>query len=189
MFSRILTKRVSNSSSTSTGLGLACLSNSSTNSTSVSSVRPMSTDVSSIVDAVGIGRLNHVAIAVPDLESSMSLYRDVLGAQVSEPEEQPEHGVYTVFVDLNEGGTRIELIHPLGEKSPIKNFLEKNPAGGIHHICVEVNDVKEAIVNLKGRGMRVLMEDPKIGAHGNPVTFIHPKDCNGVLLELEEVKQ
>ncbi|MES1915451.1 MAG: hypothetical protein MHM6MM_007394 [Cercozoa sp. M6MM] len=135
----------------------------------------------------GVGRLNHVAIAVPDLEAGTALYRDVLGAKVSEPQDVPEHGVTVVFVELP--NTKIELLYPLGEKSPIANFLAKNKAGGIHHVCLEVDDVRVAIDTLVGRGMRVLNEEPKIGAHGNPVTFLHPKDCNGVLVELEEVPQ
>ena len=133
-----------------------------------------------------IGRLNHVAIAVPDLPAAMELYRTTLGAQVSEPEDQPEHGVITVFIDLP--NTRVELLHPLGDKSPIANFLEKNPAGGIHHICYEVDDILAARDRLKAQGARVLgTGEPKIGAHGKPVLFLHPKDFNGTLVELEEV--
>ena len=133
-----------------------------------------------------IGRLNHVAIAVPDLEAGIALYRDSLGAVVSEPVDQPDHGVITVFVDLP--NTKIELLHPLGENSPIAKFLERNPAGGIHHLCYEVADIRAARDRLVGQGMRVLDSgEPKIGAHGKPVLFLHPKDVCGTLTELEEV--
>ena len=133
-----------------------------------------------------IGRLNHVAIAVPDLEAGIALYRDSLGAVVSEPVDQPDHGVITVFVDLP--NTKIELLHPLGENSPIAKFLERNPAGGIHHLCYEVADIRVARDRLVGQGMRVLGSgEPKIGAHGKPVLFLHPKDVCGTLTELEEV--
>ena len=133
-----------------------------------------------------IGRLNHVAIAVPDLEAGIALYRDSLGAAVSEPVDQPDHGVITVFVDLP--NTKIELLHPLGENSPIAKFLERNPAGGIHHLCYEVTDIRAARDRLVGQGMRVLGSgEPKIGAHGKPVLFLHPKDVCGTLTELEEV--
>jgi len=131
-----------------------------------------------------IGKLNHVAIAVKDLEGSMKMYRDVLGAKVSDPEPQKDHGVYTVFVELGE--TKIELLYPLGENSPINGFLEKNANGGIHHICLEVTDVYSAMETMKERGIRVLDKKPKIGAHGKPVVFLHPKDCGGVLVELEQ---
>lgn len=137
--------------------------------------------------ALKIGKLNHVAIAVPDMAKASALYRDILGATVSEPAPQPEHGVYTIFVDLSIGGAKIELIHPLGKGSPIDNFLQKNPGGGIHHVCVEVTDIRAAMAQLETKGIRMLAKEPKIGAHGNPVVFLHPKDCNGVLLELEEV--
>lgn len=130
------------------------------------------------------GKLNHVAIAVPNLEKAVSLYRDVLGANCSEVQELPEHGVYCVFVQL--GDAKIELLHPLGAKSPIQNFLDKNQTGGMHHICIEVNDIKEAIKDLQENNVRTLGKDPKIGAHGKPVIFLHPKDCNGTLVELEE---
>jgi len=130
------------------------------------------------------GKLNHVAIAVPDLEKATALYRDILGAEVSEAMPQPDHGVYAVFVQL--GDTKIELLHPYGEKSPIANFLEKNKSGGMHHICIEVNDIKSAMSDLKKNNIRCLGAEPKIGAHGKPVIFLHPKDCNGVLVELEE---
>ena len=134
-----------------------------------------------------IGRLNHVAIAVPDLPSAMALYRETLGAKVSEPEDQPDHGVTTVFIELP--NTKVELLFPLGENSPIQNFLDRNPAGGIHHICYEVTDILTARDKLKADGMRVLGSgEPKLGAHHNPVLFLHPKDFNGTLVELEEVK-
>ncbi|XP_034047924.1 methylmalonyl-CoA epimerase, mitochondrial [Thalassophryne amazonica] len=131
-----------------------------------------------------LGRLNHVAIAVPDLEKATSLYRDVLGATVSDKVLLPEHGVYTVFVEL--GNTKLELLHPLGENSPIAGFLQKNKAGGMHHICIEVDDIKAAISDLKAKNIRTLSAEPRIGAHGKPVIFLHPKDCDGVLVELEE---
>jgi len=132
-----------------------------------------------------IGRLNHVAIAVPDLEAARAFYRDVLGAKVSEIEDQPEHGVRTVFVELP--NTKIELLGVLGEDSPIAGFLARNPAGGIHHICVEVEDIRAARERLRAAGVRVLGDgEPKIGAHGRPVLFLHPKDAFGTLLELEE---
>jgi len=131
-----------------------------------------------------LGKLNHVAIAVTDLEKSIKMYRDVLGAKVSDPEPQEEHGVYTVFVEL--GDTKIELIHPLGDNSPIHGFLKKNPSGGIHHICLEVDDIQKAMDSLKKQGIRLLAQEPKIGAHGKPIVFLHPKDCGGVLTELEE---
>ncbi|XP_018407780.1 PREDICTED: methylmalonyl-CoA epimerase, mitochondrial [Nanorana parkeri] len=131
-----------------------------------------------------LGRLNHVAIAVPDLEKAKSVYQNVLGAHVSETVPLPEHGVYTVFVEL--GNTKLELLHPLGQNSPISGFLQKNKAGGMHHICIEVDDIKEAMSDLKKKNIRLLSEEPKIGAHGKPVVFLHPKDCDGVLLELEQ---
>ncbi len=132
-----------------------------------------------------IGRLNHVAIAVPDLAAAAAQYRDVLGARVSEPLDQPEHGVTVVFVELP--NTKIELLHPLGEDSPIAAFLERNPAGGIHHVCYEVDDILAARDRLKGEGARVLGDgEPKIGAHGKPVLFLHPKDFLGTLVELEQ---
>ncbi|XP_014030949.1 methylmalonyl-CoA epimerase, mitochondrial isoform X1 [Salmo salar] len=131
-----------------------------------------------------LGRLNHIAIAVPDMEKATALYRDVLGAQVSDKVPLPEHGVYTVFVEL--GNTKLELLHPLGEKSPIAGFLQKNTSGGMHHICIEVDDISAAIVDLKARNIRTLSAEPRIGAHGKPVMFLHPKDCDGVLVELEQ---
>ena len=133
-----------------------------------------------------IGRLNHVAIVVPDLAAASATYRDTLGATVSEPRDMPEHGVTTVFVELD--NTKIELLHPLGADSPIANFLEKNPSGGMHHVCYEVPDIIAARDKLKGEGARVLGNgEPKIGAHDKPVLFLHPKDFCGTLVELEQV--
>lgn len=132
-----------------------------------------------------IGRLNHVAIAVPNIEQARALWRDVLGANVSDIEDQPEHGVQTVFVDL--GNTRIELLGVLGDNSPIAGFLDRNPSGGIHHVCVEVDDIVAARDRLAAAGVRILgTGEPKIGAHGKPVLFLHPKDLCGTLLELEQ---
>ncbi|KAM3827973.1 methylmalonyl-CoA epimerase, mitochondrial [Vipera latastei] len=131
-----------------------------------------------------LGKLNHVAIAVPDLEKATALYRDVLQARVSEVVPLQDHGVYTVFVEL--GNTKLELLHPLGEKSPIAGFLQKNKAGGMHHICLEVDNITNAIEELKRKKIRVLSDTPQIGAHGKPVVFLHPKDCDGVLVELEQ---
>jgi methylmalonyl-CoA/ethylmalonyl-CoA epimerase len=132
-----------------------------------------------------IGKLNHVAIAVPDLAAATALYRDTLGAKVSAPVPQPAHGVTVVFVELS--NTKVELLHPLGEKSPIAGFLDKNPSGGIHHICYEVEDILAARDKLKATGARVLGDgEPKIGAHDKPVLFLHPKDFNGTLVELEQ---
>jgi methylmalonyl-CoA/ethylmalonyl-CoA epimerase len=132
-----------------------------------------------------IGRLNHVAIAVPDLAVAAAQYRDLLGATVSPPQPQPEHGVTTVFVELP--NTKIELLAPLGDDSPIKAFLERNPAGGIHHLCYEVADIIAARDRLLARGARVLNDgQPKIGAHARPVLFLHPKDFCGTLIELEQ---
>jgi methylmalonyl-CoA/ethylmalonyl-CoA epimerase len=132
-----------------------------------------------------IGRLNHVAIAVPDLKAATAVYRDTLGAQVSVSHALPEHGVTVVFITLP--NTKIELLEPLGDTSPIKSFLEKNAAGGIHHICYEVDDIRAARDDLKKSGARVLGDgEPKIGAHGKPVLFLHPKDFNGTLVELEQ---
>jgi methylmalonyl-CoA/ethylmalonyl-CoA epimerase len=133
-----------------------------------------------------IGRLNHVAIAVPDLDAAAAKYRDVLGAKVSAPLPLPEHGVTTVFVELP--NTKIELLVPLGEGSPIAKFLERNPDGGIHHLCYEVEDILAARDRLKAEGARVLGDgSPKIGAHGKPVLFLHPKDFSGTLVEIEQV--
>ena len=134
-----------------------------------------------------IGRLNHVAIVVPDLEEAGVLYRDIFGATISEPLELPEHGVTTVFVELE--NVRIELLHPLGEVSPVKNFLARNPSGGVHHVCYEVTDIISARNQLERRGARVLGDgEPKKGAHGRPVLFLHPKDFCGTLIELEETR-
>lgn len=132
-----------------------------------------------------LGRLNHVAIAVPDLSEASAGYRDKLGAMVTPPQALPEHGVTVVFVDL--GNTKVELLEPLGENSPITAFLEKNPAGGMHHICYEVEDILAARERLMAAGARVLGDgEPKIGAHGKPVLFLHPKDFFGTLVELEQ---
>ena len=132
-----------------------------------------------------IGRLNHVAIAVPDLAAASAQYRDLLGAQVSAPVEQPDHGVSVVFVELP--NTKIELLEPLGEGSPIAKFLERSPDGGIHHLCYEVDDILQARDHLVAQGARVLGNgEPKIGAHGKPVLFLHPKDFCGTLVELEQ---
>jgi methylmalonyl-CoA/ethylmalonyl-CoA epimerase len=134
---------------------------------------------------VMIGRLNHVAIAVPNLAEASELYRQTLGADVSDPVPQPAHGVTVVFVTLP--NTKIELLEPLGEKSPIAAFLERNATGGIHHICYEVDNIIAARDRLKAAGARVLGDgEPKIGAHGKPVLFLHPKDFNGTLVEIEE---
>jgi len=130
-----------------------------------------------------IGRLNHVAIATRDLAASTAIYRDVLGAKVSAPLPLPEHGVTTVFVELP--NTKIELLEPLGENSPIAKFLEKNPAGGMHHLCYEVEDIAAARDKLVAAGAKVLGE-PRIGAHGKPVLFLHPRDFVGTLIELEQ---
>ena len=133
-----------------------------------------------------IGRLNHVAIAVPDLEQAADQYRDTLGAKVGPPQDEPDHGVTVIFIELE--NTKIELLHPLDGSSPIAGFLEKNPSGGIHHICYEVDDIIEASNHLKSTGARILgTGEPKIGAHGKPVVFLHPKDFTGTLLELEQV--
>ncbi len=133
-----------------------------------------------------IGRLNHVAIVVPDLAAASALYRNALGATVSDPVDVPAHGVTTVFVLLP--NTKIELLHPLGENSPIAGFLAKNPSGGMHHVCYEVSDIRAARDHLLAEGARVLGDsEPKIGAHGLPVLFLHPKDFCGTLVELEEV--
>lgn len=132
-----------------------------------------------------IGRLNHVAIAVPDLAAAAAQYAGTLGARVCPAQDEPDHGVTVVFIELP--NTKIELLHPLGENSPIAGFLEKNPGGGVHHICYEVDDILAARDRLKASGARVLGSgEPKIGAHGKPVLFLHPKDFNGCLLELEQ---
>lgn len=133
-----------------------------------------------------IGRLNHIAIATADIAAASAIYRDALGAEVSAPEDLPEHGVRVVFVTLP--NTKVELLEPLGEASPIAAFLARNPAGGLHHVCYEVGDIRAAAAQLAAAGARVLGDgEPKIGAHGKPVLFLHPKDFGGVLTELEEV--
>jgi methylmalonyl-CoA/ethylmalonyl-CoA epimerase len=133
-----------------------------------------------------IGKLNHVAIVVPDLDAAATLYSQTLGAAVSEPLDLPEHGVTTVFVELP--NTKIELLHPLGADSAIQRFLDRNPAGGMHHVCYEVTDIRAASERLRAAGMRILGGgEPSIGAHGKPVLFLHPKDFCGTLIELEEV--
>jgi methylmalonyl-CoA/ethylmalonyl-CoA epimerase len=132
-----------------------------------------------------IGRLNHVAIVVPDLSAATALYRDMLGATVSIENELPEHGVTTVFVELP--NSKIELLHPLGENSPIQGYLDKNPSGGVHHLCYEVADIIAARDKLVSGGARILGDGaPRAGAHGKPVLFLHPKDFCGTLIELEE---
>jgi methylmalonyl-CoA/ethylmalonyl-CoA epimerase len=135
-----------------------------------------------------LGRLNHVAIAVPDIAAAAEIYRStfVMGAKVSKPVPQPDHGVTTVFVEL--ANTKIELLEPLGDKSPIANFLKKNPSGGIHHVCYEVEDILAARDQMLTKGATITgTGEPKIGAHGKPVIFMHPKDFNGTLIELEQV--
>ncbi|MCC3860872.1 methylmalonyl-CoA epimerase [Pseudemcibacter aquimaris] len=133
-----------------------------------------------------IERLNHIAIAVPDMDAAINMYRDALGADVSETIDLPDHGVTVAFVNLE--NTKIELLHPLGDKSPITSYLQKNGAGGIHHVCYEVGDILKARDHLIEKGMRILGDgEPKTGAHGKPVLFLHPKDFLGTLIELEEV--
>ena len=133
-----------------------------------------------------IGRLNHLAIAVPDLAAATALYRDTLGATVSEPLELPDHGVTTVFVELE--NSKIELLHPLGEGSTVAKYLNRTPDGGIHHICFEVEDIIAARDQLRADGARVLGDgEPRIGAHGKPVLFLHPKDFCGTLIEIEQL--
>ncbi len=133
-----------------------------------------------------IGRLNHVAIAVPDLEAAAAQYAGALGARVGAPQDEPDHGVTVIFIELP--NAKIELLYPLGENSPIQGFLDKNPSGGIHHVCYEVEDIIAARDHLKATGARVLGDgEPKIGAHGKPVLFLHPKDFQGTLVELEQV--
>lgn len=132
-----------------------------------------------------IGRLNHVAIVVPDLDAATASYRDVLGARVSEPLSLPEHGVVTVFVELE--NSKIELLHPLGDDSPIARFLQRNADGGMHHVCYEVEDIDAAAKQLVQQGARILGDGkPRPGAHGKPVLFLHPKDFCGTLVELEQ---
>ena len=133
-----------------------------------------------------IGKLNHIAIATPSLDDATRTYKDMLGVKISDPVDQIDHGVKAVFIELP--NTKIELLEPLGENSPIENFLDKNKKGGVHHICFEVEDIDSAIVNLKRDGATILGDgNAKIGAHGKPVIFLHPKDFNGALIELEEV--
>ncbi|MBM08601.1 MAG: methylmalonyl-CoA epimerase [Magnetovibrio sp.] len=132
-----------------------------------------------------IGQLNHVAIAVPNLKEAADNYKSTLGAKISEPKEQPEHGVTVIFVELP--NTKIELLEPLGKDSPLHSFLEKNPSGGIHHLCFEVDDIVLASLHLRNEGAHLIDEGrPRIGAHGKPVLFLHPKDFSGTLIELEE---
>jgi methylmalonyl-CoA/ethylmalonyl-CoA epimerase len=134
-----------------------------------------------------IGRLNHVAIAVPDLDAAIALYRDTLGADVGPKQDEADHGVTVVFINLP--NTKIELLYPLGNASPIQGFLDKNPTGGIHHICYEVDDILASRDKLQANGARVLGNGaPKIGAHGKPVLFLHPKDFTGTLIELEQTR-
>uniref|UniRef100_A0A5S6QF59 Methylmalonyl-CoA epimerase, mitochondrial n=1 Tax=Trichuris muris TaxID=70415 RepID=A0A5S6QF59_TRIMR len=135
-------------------------------------------------DIFKLGKLNHVAIACPDLKKAGEFYKNALGADVSAPQDLPSHGVTTVFVNL--GNSKIELLHPLGDKSPIAGFLKKNAAGGMHHVCIEVDDIEKAVSAVKSKGVQCLGEKPSIGAHGKPVMFLHPKSCNGVLIELEQ---
>ncbi len=133
-----------------------------------------------------LGRINHIAIAVPDLATAVATYRDTLGAAVSQPQALPEHGVTVVFVELP--NSKVELLEPLGESSPIAAFLEKSPSGGMHHICYEVADILVARDRLQAEGARVLGDgEPKTGAHGKPVLFLHPKDFFGTLIELEQI--
>jgi len=133
-----------------------------------------------------IGKLNHVAIAVSDIKAAAAVYRNTLGATVTEASDLPEHGVTTVFIELP--NTKIELLQALGDDSPIQRFVEKNPGGGIHHLCYEVEDIERAITKLQSDGATVLGDGkPKIGAHGKPVIFLHPKDFCGTLIELEQV--
>ena len=133
-----------------------------------------------------IGRLNHVAIALPDLIQAAAQYKQMLGASVGEPQDEPDHGVTVIFIELP--NTKIELLNPLGANSPINAFLEKNPSGGIHHVCYEVQDIIKARDHLSSEGARILGSgEPKIGAHGKPVLFLHPKDFTGTLIELEQV--
>jgi len=133
-----------------------------------------------------IGKLNHIAIAVPNIKEAADQYKNIFGAKVSEEVEQPDHGVTTVFIDL--GNTKIELLEVLGENSPIQKFIDKNPKGGMHHICLEVENINDAIEKLNTHEVSITgTGKSKIGAHGKPVVFLHPKDCNGTLIELEEV--
>ena len=132
-----------------------------------------------------LGKLNHIAIAVPNIKEAAKQYKNIFGAKVSDPVEQPDHGVTTVFIDL--GNTKIELLEKLGEGSPIENFINKNPKGGMHHICIEVEDINDAVKKLNDHEIPITgTGKPKIGAHGKPVVFLHPKSCNGTMIELEE---
>lgn len=134
------------------------------------------------------GKLNHVAIAVPksqNITQAAQMYKTLFNAEVSEPKDLPEHGVTTVFITLP--NTKLELLHPLGEKSPIQSFLDKSPSGGLHHICIEVENIEEGIAKCKEAKIRTIGDKPKIGAHGKPVIFLHPKDCGGVLVEMEQL--
>lgn len=132
-----------------------------------------------------LGKLNHIAIAVPNIKEAADQYKNIFGAKVSDPVEQPEHGVTTVFIDL--GNTKIELLEKLGENSPIENFVNKNPMGGMHHICIEVENINDAVSKLNDHEIAITgTGKPKIGAHGKPVVFLHPKSCNGTMIELEE---
>ena len=133
-----------------------------------------------------IGKMNHVAIVVPDLAAASRIYEQTLGARVSSPKDLPEHGVTTVFVEL--ANIKVELLHPLGQGSPVQKFLERNPSGGVHHLCYEVEDILQAREQLVAQGARILGSgEPQIGAHGKPVLFLHPKDFCGTLIELEQV--
>ena len=132
-----------------------------------------------------LGKLNHIAIAVPNIKEAADQYKNIFGAKVSDPVKQPDHGVITVFIDL--GNTKIELLEKLGEGSPIENFINKNPKGGMHHICIEVEDINDAVKKLNDHEIAITgTGEPKIGAHGKPVVFLHPKSCNGTMIELEE---
>ncbi len=132
-----------------------------------------------------IGRLNHIAVVVPNLSTAMALYREALGASVSEPQDEPDHGVTVAFVELP--NSKVELMSPLGTGSPVQGFLDRNPSGGMHHVCYEVEDIVQARDRLQETGARVLGDgEPRIGAHGKPVLFLHPKDFNGCLIELEQ---
>eukprot|EP00300_Choanocystis_sp_HF-7_P026026 c28546_g1_i1.p1 GENE.c28546_g1_i1~~c28546_g1_i1.p1 ORF type:complete len:162 (+),score=34.88 c28546_g1_i1:35-520(+) len=141
--------------------------------------------VTSVRHTHRVTRLNHIAIAVPNLQEAARNFKTILGCEVSEPQPEPDHGVNVVFVTL--ANTKIELLEPLGANSPIGKFLEKNPNGGMHHFCVEVDDVHASADAMKSSGIRLLNETPKIGAHKNPVVFLHPKDTSGTLIEFEEV--
>ena len=132
-----------------------------------------------------LGKLNHIAIAVPNIKEAADQYRNIFGAKVSDPVEQPDHGVTTVFIDL--GNTKIEFLEKLGDGSPIENFINKNPKGGMHHICIEVDNINDAVNKLNDHEISITgTGKPKIGAHGKPVVFLHPKSCNGTMIELEE---